>query len=131
LELEAPGVERYYMRGVRFRKPDLELPHEDASYKFGFAVARPPEHAATLEVIDHDTKTPLGNAHVLLRPERGYAYGTYTDEGGVARLQIPKGKHELYFSKNCYETFQASVKVADDANLRAELVAALALSDLY
>jgi hypothetical protein len=121
VELEAPGVEGYYRWRVRFLKPDLELPHEEASYHFAFTTARPPEHAVTVEVVAQDTKIPIKNAHILLRPHSGYPYRGYTDEGGVAKLEVPKGEHELYVSKSDYDTFQTSVEVASDLTIKAEL----------
>ena len=122
VELEAPGVEGYYRWRVKFRTPDLELPHEEASYHFAFTTARPPEHVVTVEVIAQDTKTPLKNAHVVLRPQAGYPYRGYTDEGGVAKLEVPKGEYELYASKGDeYPTFQTTVEVTDDATIKAEI----------
>ena len=123
MELQAPGVEGYYTWVVKFRKPDLELPHEEASYHFGFTTASPPEHVVTVEVIDQDTKTPLKHARVLLRPQSGYPYRGYTDEGGLAKLQVPKGDYTLYASKgHLYETCQTTVEVASDIGIEAELL---------
>jgi hypothetical protein len=123
--LEAPGVEGYYRWRVKFPKPDLELPHEEASYHFGFTTARPPEHVVTVEVIDKNTKAPIKGAHVLLRPHSGYPYRGYTDEGGVAKLEVPKGEYTLYASKGDeYQTFQTTVEITDDATIKAELLVA-------
>jgi len=124
VELEAPGVEGYYSWSVKFPKPELQLPHEDASYKFGLTTARPPEHVVTVEAIDKDTKSPIGDAHILLRPERGYAYRSYTDERGMARLMVPKGEYRLYVSGHEYRTFQTTVEVASDVAVKAELLLA-------
>ena len=122
-ELEAPGVEGYHRWRVKFPKPDLELPHEEASYHFGFTTARPPEHVVTLELIDKYTKSPVKNANVLLRPHSGYLYRGYTDDGGVAKLQVAKGEYTLYASKGGqYETFQTTVEIADDTTIKAELL---------
>jgi len=71
----------------------------------------------TVEVIEKDTRTPIKNAHVLLHPYRGY-----TDERGVAKLEVPKGNYELYVSKNEYETFQTTVEVANDVAVKVELL---------
>jgi len=123
VELKAPSVEGYYTWEVKFPKPDLELPHEEASCTFAFGTARQPEHVVTVEVIDKNTKTPIKNAHVLLHPHSGYPYRGYTDEGGVAKLEVPKGEYELYASKgNDYETFQTTVEVASDVTIKAELL---------
>ena len=123
VELEAPSIEGRHRWRVKFPKPDLELPHEEASYHFAFTTGRPPEHVVTVEVIAQDTKTPIKNAHVFLRPDGGYPYRVYTDEGGVAKLEVPKGEYTLYASKSDeYHTFQTTVEITDDATIRAELL---------
>ena len=120
VDLEAPGMEGYYRWEAKFPKPDLELPHEGASYTFAFGTARPPEHLVTVEVIDKDEKTPIKNAHVLLHPYRGY-----TDERGMAKIGVTKGEYKLWISKeDRYETFQTTVKVASDVAVKAELLVA-------
>ena len=127
VELEAPGVEGYYRWRVKFREPDLELPHKEASYNFAFTTARPPECVVRIEVIDSDTKAPIENASVLLRRllHRGHAYRSRTDDGGVARVSVPKGEYTLYASKGeKYETFQTTVEITDDASVEAELLVA-------
>ncbi len=118
-QLESPGTEGYYRWTVKFPEPDLELPHGDASYTFGFTTVGPPEHVVTVEVIDKDTKTPIENADVLLHPYRGN-----TDEGGMARLMVPKGEYKLYVSKHKFETFQTTVEAASDVAVKAELLVA-------
>jgi hypothetical protein len=122
VELKAPSPEGYYTWEVKFPKPDLELPHEGASYNFGFGAARQPEHVVTVEVIDKDVKTPIKNAHILLHPHRGYVYRSRTDERGVARVNVPKGEYELCATKDEYETFQTTVEVAGDIAIKAELM---------
>ena len=123
MELEAPGVEGYHQWRVKFPKPDLELPHEEASYHFAFTTARPPEHVVTVEVIAQDTKSPIKNARVLLRPQSGYRYRGYTDDGGVARVSVPQGEYTLYASRSDeYQTFQTTVEITDDATIKAELL---------
>jgi len=123
VELEAPGVEGRYRWRVKFPKPDLELPHEEASYHFAFSTARPPEHVVTVEVIDRDTKAPIENASVLLRPllHRGHAYRSRTDDGGVARVGVPKGDYQLYASGQGKESSRPTVKVASDITIKAEV----------
>ena len=123
VELEAPGTEGYHKWVVKFPKPALDLPHEGASYNFAFTTARPPEHVVTVEVIAQDTKTPLKNAFVLLRPQSGYPYRGYTDEGGVARVQVPKGEYKIYVSKGEYKELQTTAEVDSDLTIRVELSA--------
>lgn len=115
-ELKAPVVEGDYTWEAKFPKPDLELSHEGASCTFGFITSRPPEHMVTVEVIDKKTKTPIKDAYVLLN-----SYRAYTDEGGVVKMGVPKGEHELYVSKVAYKESKTTVKVASDITIKAEL----------
>jgi len=123
VELDAPDTEGYYKWEVRFPQPDIDLPHDEASYTFAFTTARPPEHVVRVEVITHDKKTPVKNAQVLMRPQRGYPYRGYTDEDGVARLAVPKAEYELYVSKTSYEVFRTTIEVTDDVSVQAEIIA--------
>jgi len=120
VELEAPGVEGFYKWRVKFPKPDLELPHEEASYHFAFSTARPPEHVVTVEIVDEETKTPLKDAIVALHsggtPWRGSA-----DEGGVARVSVPRGEYDLYVMANAYKPFHRTAEVAGEVEVKAEL----------
>jgi len=117
VELEAPGTEGSYSWEVKLPKPDLELPHEEASYKFGFITARAPEHVVTVEVIDKDTKTPIENAYVFVQP-----YSGYTDDAGVAKIGVTKGEYKIYVLKGEYKDFQTTAEVASDIALQAELL---------
>jgi hypothetical protein len=121
-ELEAPGVEGRYRWRVRFPKPDLHLPHENASCDFAFTAARPPEHVVTVEVIAQDSNDPIGRAHVVLRPESGYPYRGLTDESGAANVTVPKGEYTLLVSKGSeYAAFQTTIEVSDDATVEVAL----------
>ncbi len=122
VELDSPKVSGLYKWRGRFLKPDLRLPHEGASCQFTFAVARPPEHVVTVEVVAEDTKDPLKGVHVLLREPDRYAYRGYTDEDGVAKVGVPKGEYALYASKDgAYETFETVLDVREDATIGVEL----------
>lgn len=121
-ELEAPGVEGRYTWRVRFRKPDLELPHEDASCDFAFTTARRPEHVVTVEVIAQESNDPIEKAHVALRSESGYPYRGLTDESGAANVRVPKGEYTLLVSKGSeYAAFQTTIEVSDDATVEVAL----------
>ena len=37
-------------------------------------------------------------------------------------MEVPKGKYEVYVSKCDYQTFQATVEVAGDVTIKAELL---------
>jgi hypothetical protein len=136
MELEAPAVEGYHKWRVKFRKPDLELPHGEASHRFSFTAARPPEHLVKVKVIRYDTKAPIGHARVVLSPEGGPSYAGYTDEGGVAKLEVPKGEYNVYISKRghyskggAYKSFQTTVEITGNQTIKAELFQAPPLPD--
>jgi len=96
IELAAPDQEGYYRWEARFPESDTELSHQDASHTFGFSTVGPSEHEITVEVVDKETGSPLEGAHVLLRPK---LYRAYTDEQGVAKLQLAEGEYTLSVSK--------------------------------
>ena len=123
VELKAPSIERRYRWTVKFPKPDLDLAHEEASCTFAFGAVGQPEDVVTIEVIDRDTKAPIKNASVLLRPllYRGSAYRSRTDDGGVARVSVPKGDYQLHVSGDGKESSWPIVKVASDIAIKAEL----------
>jgi hypothetical protein len=123
VELEAPEVQGYYRWRVKFRNPELELPHKDASYYFGFTTAASPEQVVTVEVIDKDANTPLKNAMVTLCSP-GIVYRSRADERGVARVSVPKGEYILYAAKRGYEAFETTAEVASDTAMKAELLVA-------
>ncbi len=122
VELQAPEEEGYHRRRVEFQRPNLDLPHEVASYAFGFTTGPAPAHLVTVQVTGRDAKDSLSRAHVLLRPASGYPYRAHTDEAGVAKIAVPEGEYELYVSKDEYHGFRTAVKVADDITIKAELV---------
>jgi hypothetical protein len=121
VELEAPGVEGYYRWRAEFLKPDLELPHDEASYDFGFGTARAAEHVVTVEVTDRRAKTPIKGAPVALH-WCGAPYRNRTDDAGVARINVPKGDYKLYVSMHDYKEFQTTAEVAGDISVKAELI---------
>jgi hypothetical protein len=121
VELEAPSIEGFYSWEVKFPKPDSEFPHEGAVYTFASQTARPPEHVVTVEAIDRGTKTPLKNAAVFLHSS-GTTYRNSTDEGGVAKLSVPKGEYELDVLMRDYKSFWTTAQVAGDATVKAELL---------
>ena len=122
VELKAPSIEGCYRWTAKFPKPDLELPHEGTFCTFGFATALPPEHMVTVEVIDKNTKTMIKNARVFLCSYGGYPYRNLTDDGGVAKVSVPKGEYNICVLKDEYETFETTAEVASDVAIKAELL---------
>ena len=123
LELKAPGTERRYRWTVKFPEPDFEIAHREASCTFAFATSRESESLVTIEVTDKDTRIPAQNARVLLRPRayRGTEYVSHTDDGGVARLSVPKGNYQVYVQGDQKSALLAAVKVEGDSTIEAEI----------
>jgi hypothetical protein len=123
VELKAPSIEGRHRWTAKFPKPDLELPHEESSCTFAFGTARQADHVVTIEVINGETKTPMKNAQVTLRPliYRGNAYMSDSDDGGVARLSVPKDEYQLYVLGDGKEYFLPTVDVTGDVTIKAEL----------
>ena len=73
-------------------------------------------HEVTVEAFDGDTQAPIEGAHVLLHPYRGL-----TDERGVAKVKVAKGRYTLFVSGFNYIGHERIIDVASDVTARAEL----------
>lgn len=115
-ELNAPSDEALHKWVVKCITQALRWLHQAESVSFLFRTAMPPEHKATIEVLNTKDLTPVKDAYVML----GLHKAT-TDEHGIARIEVPGGKHELSVSKIDYLSFQTSVEITGDATYKAEL----------
>ncbi|MBI3950656.1 MAG: carboxypeptidase regulatory-like domain-containing protein [Acidobacteria bacterium] len=115
--MTAPAVEGVYSWTAKFLASGLDLPHENASFSFSFRTARPPEHTVTVGVVDKNTKTSIKDADLRLN-----TYRASTNEDGMAKVRVPKGKYKLHVSKDGYETFQTTVEVTDDVTIKVLFV---------
>lgn len=123
VELVAPVGEGVVSWSVAFSGADLELPHREASARFGFATTKPPEHRLTVEVVERESSVPVPNAEVSLG-----AYRASTDESGRAILAVAEGSYELVIWKVGYEAPARALEVSKDLTVRVE-AADLHLSD--
>lgn len=114
--LVAPSEEGLYEWSARVVTTDLKLQHEVTPKEFPFFAARPPDHVATVEVVDKYQQTPLKNAAIFLDRRRAT-----TDEHGIARVEVTKGTHELHVTRDHYEPLQMAVEIDGDATLKVEL----------
>jgi hypothetical protein len=95
---------------------DLGVPHAAGSFTFAVKVVSPPDHEVTVEAFDSETQTPIKGAHVLLHP-----YRALTDERGVAKVKVARGRYMLFVSGFQYIAYQSIIDVAGDVTTRAEL----------
>ncbi len=116
-ELVAPPEEGLYEWTANYMTSDLKLPHEVPPKQFPFFAARPPDHVATVQVVDKSEKLPLKNASIYMDRRRAS-----TDEQGIAKIEVTKGEHELYVYKDHYQSFQMTVQVTGDVTVMAELL---------
>jgi hypothetical protein len=116
-ELVAPSEEGLYEWSAKVITSDLKLQHEVTPKQFPFFATRPPDHVATVQVVDKNEKTPLKNADIYLDRRRAS-----TDEHGIAKIGVTKGTHELHIAKKHYEPFQMTVEVDGDVTVTAELI---------
>jgi hypothetical protein len=98
--------------------PELgsHVPHAAGALIFTVKVVSPPDHEVKVEAFDAETYTPIMGAHVLLHP-----YRALTDEWGVAKVRVAKGRYKLFVSGFRYIAYQGFLDVAGDATARAEL----------
>jgi hypothetical protein len=118
MEAEAPLTIGDHKWQVRIPGSDSGVPHAAASFIFAVKVVSPPDHEVTVEAFDSEKQTPIAGAHVLLHP-----YRAVTDESGMAKLKVAKGRYKLFISGFDYIAYENVIDVAADVTARAELTA--------
>jgi hypothetical protein len=118
IEAEAPLTTGDHEWQVRIPGSDSGVPHAAGSFIFAVKVVSPPDHEVTVEALDSEKRTPIEGAHVLLHP-----YRALTDERGVAKLKVAKGRYKLFVSGFNYIAYENIIDVATDVTTRAELTA--------
>jgi hypothetical protein len=116
LEAQAPLAPGDYQWQVQAPGSDSGVPHTAGAFTFAVKVVRPPDHDVTIEAFDSEKQTAITGAHVLLHP-----YRAFTDETGVAKVKVAKGRYTLVVSGFNYIAYQNIIDVAGDVTTRAEL----------
>jgi hypothetical protein len=116
VEAQAPPTTGDYKWQVETPGADSGVPHAAGSCTFAVKVVSPPDHEVTVEALDGETQTPIEGAHVLLHP-----YRAFTDERGVAKVKVAKGRYKLFVSGFNYIAYEGVIEVAADVTTRAEL----------
>jgi hypothetical protein len=119
LPMRAPGKPGLHTFSARFSASGLKLSHEAAAFKFSVMVVAPPEHALTVRLVESANSSPIAEAQLRLGP-----YRAATDQGGEARIMLPKGSYELAVWKVGYDAPAQTVVVDDDltVEIKAEVV---------
>jgi hypothetical protein len=118
LEAQAPCTPGDYQWQVEMPGSVEEAPHAAGSCTFALNVVSLPDHEVTVEAFDGETQAPVMGVHVLLHP-----YRAFTDEQGVARVKVAKGRYRLFVSGFNYMAYETIIDVAGDVAIRAELTA--------
>ncbi|HHY26573.1 MAG TPA: hypothetical protein GX523_07460 [Desulfitobacterium dehalogenans] len=115
-ELTAPTDEAFHKWAIQCRAQELEIQHQSLPETFLFRTAKPPEHKIMIKVINKFDKSPIQEAYVMLG-----LYKATADKNGVATLVVPGGNQELYITKDDYISFQTSLEISEDTDIKAEL----------
>jgi hypothetical protein len=116
VEAEAPRTSGDFTWQVTAPASDESVPHAAGACGFVVNVVEPPDHEVTVEAFDGATQAPIKGAHVLLHP-----YRALTDERGVAKVKVAKGRYTLFVSGFNYIGHERIIDVTSDVTARAEL----------
>jgi hypothetical protein len=116
VEAQAPRASGDFTWQVATAGSEQSVPHAAGSCGFSVKVVAPPDHEVTVEAFDGDTQVPIKGAHVLLHP-----YRALTDERGVAKVKVAKGRYTLLVSGFNYIGHERIIDVTGDVSARAEL----------
>ena len=116
VEAQAPRAAGDFTWQVAYPSSDQGVPHAAGSCSFSVRIVAPPDHEVTVEAFDGDTQAPIKGAHVLLHP-----YRALTDERGVAKVKVAKGRYTLFVSGFNYIGHERIIDVTSDVTARADL----------
>ena len=119
IALAAPAAEEVSSWTVAFAAGGLSLPHEAASATFTFRTARPPEKKVTIRITAEGTGVPVEDVEVRLG-----SYVAFTDEGGLATIEVPKDTYDLSIRKDGYTAEPITMKVNRDLTVQVEALSA-------
>lgn len=116
VDLVAPAKEGSTSRSITFVPTELQLPHGNASARFGFETVKPPQHSVAVKVVQKDAGTPIEDAQIRLG-----VYFAYSDSNGVAKVAMPGGTYSLDVLKTGYEAPSRVLDVSDDVMVEVEV----------
>jgi hypothetical protein len=116
IDAEAPATAGGHPWEIKTVAWDSELPHEAGSATMAVRVVRPPDCEVTVEALDRDSQRPIKGASVVMHP-----YRAVTDEKGVAKIKVTKGRYDILVSGSRYVPVSIPAEVSADMATRAEL----------
>jgi hypothetical protein len=123
-DLEAVTAEGLHSWSARALSASSAVAHRPAATDFGLRVVHAPEFRVRVEVVDRASQTPVKGAKVVLHP-----YRTFTDEHGVAEMNVASGDYAVFVSGRKYIPFRTGCSLDCDLTIRAELDLDVGLSD--
>ena len=116
ITVNAPVAEDVFVWRVACVAGGLSLPHAAATATFTFRTARPPESRVTIRIAEEGTGRPVGGVEARLG-----GYMAFTDQVGMATIDVPKDTYDLTIRKDGYTAEPAAVTVdRDDLTVRVE-----------
>jgi hypothetical protein len=116
IEGEAPPTAGPHQWEIRTAAWDCALPHAAGSVGLSLRVVNPPECEVTVEAFDRENRTPIKGARIVMHP-----YRAMTDENGIARVKVTKGRYDILVSASKYLAASTTAEVTADMVTRAEL----------
>jgi len=116
VEAQAPLKTGDYEWQVKTPGSASAPPHAAGSFTFTVKVVSPPDYEVTVAAVDSAKQTPVNGAHVLLHP-----YRSRTDETGIAKVKVARGRYRLFVSGFNYIPYEGSIDVAGDVTTQVEL----------
>jgi hypothetical protein len=126
-----PGTSALYFAEVEAKAPlttgayvwQVEAPgtpsppaHTAGACTLTIKVVGRPDCELTVAAVDRATQMPIKGAHILLHP-----YRTSTDETGVAKIKVIRGRYKLHVSGFNYIPCENTVDIEGDVATRVEL----------
>jgi hypothetical protein len=116
VEAQAPPATGSHQWEVSTAAWTCNLPHAPGSVALAFKAVSPPDCEVTVEAVGRENQTPIKGARVVMHP-----YRATTDEDGIARVKVTKGRYDILVSASKYAPFSTTVEVAADMVTKAEL----------
>jgi hypothetical protein len=95
---------------------DGELPHAPGSFALIVRVVTAPDCEVTVRAIDRENQAPIRGARVVMHP-----YRAVTDDNGIAKVRVARGRYDILVSGSHYMAACTSVEVTADLTTSAEL----------
>jgi hypothetical protein len=116
VEAKAPLTAGAYVWQVKTAGSAFPPAHAAGACTLTIKVVGPPDCELTVTTVDHATQMPIKGAHILLHP-----YRTSTDETGVAKIKVIRGRYKLHVSGFNYLPCENTVDIEGDVATRVEL----------